>query len=166
MFVTKLFCRGFTTSDRLPSAPPHTIFRAGRGNVTSRSSQMIARKGPSMHCFCPPRCAFLISFISEGAWAPPPISTECDGRWSRWQILFSPCPDVSRLVLYSNKVWQAVFSSGEASVGSRAPRRAPPDLPSDLGKIPFHTKTALECRVVKNDRSYHFPRYNITIEMG
>ena len=150
VFVTKLFCRGSETSDRLPSVLPHTIFIPGFGLETSRTSQTIARKGLRLW---PPRFSLNYSFISGGAWAPPPISTECDGRWSRWQILFSPCPDVSRLGLYSKYVWQAVLSSGEAGVGSKAPRRAPPDLPSDLGKIPFHTKTALECRVVKNDRS-------------
>ena len=69
-------------------------------------------------------------------------------------------------MIYSDYIWQAAFSSGKAGVSSKAPRRAPPDLPSDLGKIPFHTKTALECRVVKNDRSWHFPRYNITIKIS
>ena len=130
VFVTKLLCRGFTTSYRL-YVPPHTILRAGCGNVSELNSVTIARKGPSVLRFWPSRCAFNYSFISEGAWAPfntpPPISTECDGRWSRWQILFSPCPDVSRLVLYSDYIWQAVFSSGEAGVGSKAPRRAPPE---------------------------------------
>jgi len=107
--------------------------------VASLESQTIARKGSSVLRLWPPRFALNYPFISGGAWAPPPISTECDGRWSRWQFLFSPCPDVSRLVIHSNYVWQAVFSSGEAGGGSKAPRRAPPVLPSDLGKTPFHT---------------------------
>ena len=53
---------------------------------------------------------------------------------------------------YSGYVRQAVFSSGEAGGGSQAPRRAPPGLPPDLGKIPLYIQTALECRVMKNGR--------------
>ena len=67
MSVTKLFCRGSATSDWLPSVFPHTIFIPGCGLETSRTSQTIARKGPSMPRFCPSRCAFLISFHTQTA---------------------------------------------------------------------------------------------------
>ena len=126
VFVSRLICRGFTTSYSFRSVPPHTIFIPGRGLENSRNSHTIARKGLSMLRFWPSRCAFNFPVVSEGAWAPPLISIDRDGRWSRWQILFSPCPGVSRLGLYSNYVWRAVFSSGEVGVGSKAPRRAQP----------------------------------------
>jgi len=108
-------------------------------------------ENPSVLRFWPSRCAFNYSFIFEGA--PTPISTDNDGSWVSEQISFSPFPNFSRLVIDSDYIWQVVFSSEGAGGGSKAPRRAPPDLPSDLGKIPFHTQTALECRVMKNGPS-------------
>ena len=158
--------RGSTTIEKFPSVAPRTIFRAGRGNVTSLDSLAIARKGSSVLRFWPPRCAFNYTIIFAGAWAPLLISTDRDGRWSRWLFLFSPFPDVSRLVIHFDYICPAVFSSGEAGGGSKAPRRAPPNLPSDLGWIPFHTQTALGCRMMKSGRSLHFPRYTMAITMS
>ena len=76
-------------------------------HLTSLDSQTTARAGPSVLRFWPSRFASNCVFSFKGAWAPPPISTDGDGRWPRRQFLFSPSPGVSRLVIYSGYVWQS-----------------------------------------------------------